>query len=154
MKCSLFSALIFGVKFVRYPASIKYLCHRYNHIQNIIGYIESSFSLVSVSAPKIPYRLGPTLNNGKKNVSQHYDVTEVAITKADGQCWQKVLSLHHFNQFILEVKWMFEWKLKNSWNIGSWEWDGCKNGQCANMTPLSSAVARADAWQLNSVLKG
>ncbi len=68
MKCSLF---IFGIKFVRYPASITYLCHvclittfKILCIENqqIYWISEFSYSLILLLASKIPYRSGPTVH--------------------------------------------------------------------------------------------
>ncbi len=62
---------MFRIKFVRYPASIAYLCHMYLITTFKILYIEYwpiyqisefSYSLISLSAsaPKIPYWSGPS----------------------------------------------------------------------------------------------
>ncbi len=77
MKCQLFSALIFGIKFVKYPASSAYFCNMYwittfKMIENRPIYWISEFSYplkgASASAQVIWYRSGPVLKT--KSINQ------------------------------------------------------------------------------------
>ncbi len=67
---------MFGIKFVRHPDSVSYLCHTYVRTtskilyleyQSIYQILEFSSALISVLTPKIPLRSGPSVTDGQSS---------------------------------------------------------------------------------------
>ncbi len=62
---------MFGIEFVRHPASGMYLCHTYlittfkiyRKYHPRYQTSEFSYSLISALAPKLPYRSGPSIGS-------------------------------------------------------------------------------------------